>query len=61
MAFIKTGDNVKVQGYYIDSSKPESCDQCGEPLTTIALDDSNTLVCKSCDVDEEILDAKQAD
>lgn len=55
MAFIKTGENVPVQGYYInDDMELELCGSCQHPMIVIAVsNEDNKLVCKKCDLGEK--------
>ena len=55
MAFVKRGDSIPVEGYYVgDTTNEEVCDQCGHTLTVVAIKEYNTnLVCKICDVEDQ--------
>lgn len=56
MVFIKNGDSMPVEGFYVgDTSQEEMCAQCGKPLVVIAVTgNNNSLVCQICDLDEDL-------
>jgi len=50
MAFVKTGDEVKIESIFNDNGKEQFCTKCGKKLQLISINgEENDLVCE-CEV-----------
>jgi ssDNA-binding Zn-finger/Zn-ribbon topoisomerase 1 len=57
--FKKYGDPEPIKSFYDDNLELQTCDECGKPLTIVALDnDNNEILCK-CSINKDAREKEQ--